>query len=42
MNDVNLDNQMERYWRMVCEDNDGGVNDAKALQHAKRWDVFVN
>ena len=42
MEDVNLDNDRERNWRMVLEDNDGGVDDAKALIHAKRWDVYVN
>ena len=24
------------HWRMVFEDNDGGVDDEKALLHAKR------
>ena len=32
----------ERHCRMLFEDNDGGVDDAKALLHAKRWDVYVN
>ena len=27
---------------MVFKDNDGGVDDEKALLHAKRWDVYVN
>ena len=27
---------------MVFEDNDGGVDNAKELLHAKRWDVYVN
>ena len=26
----------------MSEDNDGGVDDAKALLHAKRWDIYVN
>ena len=26
----------------MFEDNDGGVDDAKALLHAKRWDLYVN
>ena len=38
---VNLDNGRERQWRMVFEDNDGGVDYAKALLHAKRWDIYV-
>ena len=42
MDDVNLDDERERHCRMVFEDNDGGVDDAKALLHAKRWDVYVN
>ena len=36
MDDANLDNKMEYNWKMVSEDNDGGVGDAKALLHAKR------
>ena len=27
---------------MISQDNDGGVDDNKALLHAKRWDVYVN
>ena len=42
MDDVNLDNERERHWRMVFEDNGGGVDDSNALLHAKRWDVYVN
>ena len=42
MEDVNLDDERERPWRMVSEDNDGGVGDTKELLHAKRWDVYVN
>ena len=42
MDDVNLDDERERQWRMVFEDNDGGVDDANALLHAKRWDIYVN
>ena len=40
--DVNLDNERERHWRMVFEGNDGGVDNAKALLHAKRWYIYVN
>ena len=36
MDDINLDNDRGRHWRMVFEDNDGEVYDAKALIHAKR------
>ena len=42
MEDVNLDDERERHWRMVFKDNDGGVDYAKALLHAKRWDIYVN
>ena len=27
---------------MVFKDNNGGVDDAKALLHTKRWDIYVN
>ena len=36
MDDINLDDERDFHWRMVFEDNDGGVGDAKALLHAKR------
>ena len=39
---VNLYDDGERHWRMVFEENYGGVDDAKALLHAKRWDIYVN
>ena len=42
MEDVKLDNERERHWRMVFEENDGGVDNNRALLHAKRWDVYVN
>ena len=42
IDDVNLDNGRERHWRMVFEDNGGGVDNAKALLHDRRWDVYVN
>ena len=42
MGDVILDNQREHHWRMVFEDNDRGVENAKAFLHAKRWDIYVN
>ena len=42
MEDVNLDDERERPWRMVFEENYGGVDDAKELLHAKRWDLYVN
>ena len=42
MEDINLDDERGRHWRMVFEDNDGGVDYAKALLHAKGWYVYVN
>ena len=42
MDDVNLDDEREHHWRMVFEDNDGGVDYTKTLLHAKRWDAYVN
>ena len=42
MENVNLDDDRERHRKMVFEENDGGVDDAKELLHAKRWDVYVN
>ena len=41
MDDVNIDDERERHWRNVFEDNEGGV-DEKALLHAKRWDLYLN
>ena len=40
MDDVNIDDEKEHHWRMVFEDNCGGVDDAKALLHAERWDLY--
>ena len=42
MDDVNLDDERERHWRVVSEDNDGGVYNKNALLHANIWDVYVN
>ena len=42
MDDINIYNKRERHWRMVFKDNYGGVDDAKLLPHAKRWDFYVN
>ena len=39
---VKLDNEREQHWRMVFEENNGGVDHNKAALHAKRWDVYVN
>ena len=42
MDDVSSDYERERHWRMVLQDNEGGVDDKKVLLHAKMWDVYVN
>ena len=42
MDNVNLNNDREHHWRIVFEDNGLGVDDAKALLHAKRRDVYLN
>ena len=39
---VNIDDGRELHWRMVFKDNGGGMDDAKAFPHAKRWYVYVN
>ena len=41
MEDMKLDDDTERCWRMVFEDNDGGVYDKKSLLNTKRWDVYI-
>ena len=38
--DVVLDDEIERHWRMIFEDNNGGVDGTKALLHANNWDVY--
>ena len=40
--DINIDDERERHRRNVFEDSEGGVDDKKALLHAKRWDLYVN
>ena len=42
MHDTHLDEERGRHWRMVFEDNYGGVDDTKALLHAKMWDIHLN
>ena len=38
--DVVLDDERESHWRMVIEENNGGVDWTKALLHTKKWDVY--
>ena len=42
MDDDNIDNDRERHWRMVFEDNDGGMGDKESFFHAKSSNVYVN
>ena len=42
MDDVNINDERERHWRICFEDNEGGVDDKKALLNAKRWDLYLN
>ena len=42
MDNVHLEDDRERHWRMVFEYNDGGVDYAKAFIYANMWDVCVN
>ena len=42
MYDANLEDERERNWRMVSEDNGGGVDVAIELLHDNRLDVYVN
>ena len=38
--DVVLDDERERHWHMVFEENNGGVDETKAILHATKWDVY--
>ena len=42
MGDLKLDDERERQWRVIFEDNNGGLGDNKTPLHDKRWDVYVN
>ena len=42
MEDINLDDERERHWRIVLNDNHGGVDDTNTLLHAKSWDAYAN
>ena len=37
--DVVLNDERERHWHMVFEENNGGVDGTKALLHANNWDI---
>ena len=38
--DVVLDDERERHWRMIFEGNSGGVDETKALLHAQKRNVY--
>ena len=42
MEDTKLENERESHWRMVLEDNDGDVDDNKALLNDNMWYVYAN
>ena len=42
MEDVRLDDERERHWRMVLGYNDRVLNDEKLIIHDKRWYVYIN
>ena len=42
MEDGRLNDEREHHWRMVFEDNKGGVDNKKAIIHGTRWDVYMN
>ena len=42
MGDMIIDGERECLWRIVFEDNDGGVEDEKAILHTNRWGVYMN
>ena len=42
MDNVNLDKEREPLWRMMFEENDGGVDGANSLLNAKSWYVYAN
>ena len=41
MEDVRLDNEREHHWRMVFNDNNGGVDDDKMVLNSKKWDFYM-
>ena len=36
-----LEDEIESTWRMVLLDNNGGLDYAKSILHANRWDVYM-
>ena len=42
MDNAKLYDESKRHCRIFFDENNGWVDDKKALLHAKRWDVYVN
>ena len=40
--DVPLENERERHWKMIFDNSEGGLDDVKALLHAKKWYVYLS
>ena len=40
--DVRLDDERGRHWKMIFEDNNRGVDDEKVFLHTKRWDLYMS
>ena len=38
---IYLVDEMEHLWRMVFEDNEGGIYDGEYFLYAKRWYVYM-
>ena len=38
--DVVLNDERERHWRIFFEDNNGGVDGTKYILHVKKWNVY--
>ena len=41
MEEVTLDNERKHHYRVVFEDKRGGIDDEKALLHAKIWYLYM-
>ena len=39
---MKLYNERECHWKMVFEENDGGVENKKVLLHYNMWDIYKN
>ena len=39
--DTRIENEWERCWRKIFEDNSRGIYDEKEFLHSKIWDVYM-